>query len=149
MGRHAPLLLVLPIALALTACDRGGDGEVRVLRVRALPLCNKGVGYARPVVVRIDRDAALFEEKWSNSVIAEGHSSSVTIPVLRKRMKATVRLGFCAATSLATWDCTAASWQWSQAVVLDARADVMDLDLPPLQVPCADGTMAHRPATNK
>jgi hypothetical protein len=132
------------LGLLVAACERGGDGDIRVLRVRGLPVCAKGVGYLRPIVVRVDREPGVFEEKWSNSVIAEGTAATVTVPVIRRRMKAMLRVGLCAPTSLATWDCAAASWQSTTPLVLDARSDVMDVDLPPLQVPCADGSTAHR-----
>jgi len=133
------------LLLLLAGCERGDGGEVRVLRVRGLPVCGKGVGYARPIVVRVDRDPALFEEKWSNSVIAEGSTATVTVPVIRRRMKATLRVGLCAPTSLATWDCAAATWLTSVPLALDGRSDVMDVSLPPLQVACADGAAAHKP----
>lgn len=126
----------------LAACDRPGS-TVRPLHVR-VPICPQGIGYARPIVLRIDRDRALFEEAYSTQTILSAPPSTheASIDVARAHMKVTVRLGVCAETSLGTWDCNAASWVASQSFALDTRADAMSVVLPAAEVPCADGSIA-------
>jgi hypothetical protein len=136
-------MVVALFALAAAACDRGGS-TTRPLRVRGVPLCPRGVSYARPIVLRVDRDRSLFEDAYSTerTLDTPPPTHDASLDVLRVRMKVTVRLGICAETSLATWDCNAASWVATTTTTLDTRADAMDVTLPPSEVPCADGSVA-------
>ena len=137
------LVATLLLTVLVTAgCDRSA-GEMRTLRLKGMPLCPRGVGYTRPVVVRLDRDPALFEDRYTVSTTLEGGAPTASLTVPRLRMKATLRVGLCAATSLATWDCAAATWIATAPVTLDGRSDVTDVELPQLAVPCADGSVGR------
>lgn len=143
---HAALwraLVVCVAAIVCASCDRPG-GATRPLRVRGIPVCSKGVRYARPLVVRIDRDRALFEEEYSMQKTIESPppTRDTTLDVARMRMKATVRVGICAETSLATWDCNAASWVGVSTIALDAKANEAEVTIEAKEVPCADGAIA-------
>ena len=131
------------MAVALFACDRGGS-TTRSLRIGGVPLCPKGVSYARPIVLRLDRDRSLFEDAYTaqRTLDAPPSTHEATLEVMRTRMKATVRLGICAETSLGTWDCNAASWVATTTTTLDTRSDAMSVTLPAAEVPCADGSIA-------
>jgi len=131
------------VVLVVVACDRVG-AATRPLRVRGIPLCPHGVTYARPIVLRVDRDRALFEEAYSTqkTLDAPPPAHEATIDVARTRMKVTVRVGICAATSLATWDCNAASWVGSGVLALDAKSTPAEVTLEVKDVPCADGSLA-------
>src|ERR1700704_4449626 len=124
MVRRLTMTAVIAALLLGAACDRSPSGATRTLRRRGLPLCARGVAYARPVVVRLDRDAAIFEEKYSTSTTLEGGHPTANMSVVRERMRRTVRVGLCRPTSLATWDCRAATWVSTRELSLDARADV-------------------------
>src|SRR5262249_1401576 len=131
------------LAMSLVACDRGGS-TTRPVRLKGVPLCPRGVSYARPIVLRLDRDRSLFEDAYTAQRILESPPATheATIEVLRARMKGTRRLGICAEPSLATWDCNAASWVATTTATLDTRSDAFDVRLPPAEVPCADGSVA-------
>jgi len=139
---HGRTALVV-LAMSLAACDRGGS-TTRPLRIKGVPLCPKGVSYARPIVLRLDRDRSLFEDAYSAQRTLESPPATheATLEVVRARMKVTVRLGICAETSLATWDCNAASWLATTTATLDTRSNAFEVTLPAAEVPCADGSVA-------
>ena len=143
MQARSPLVAMVAAAVTLLACDRGGS-TTRPLRIKGVPLCPKGVSYARPIVLRVDRDRSLFEEAYTaqRTLDAPPPTHEATLEVMRARMKVTLRLGVCAETSLGTWDCNAASWVATTTTTLDTRADVMEVTLPTAEVPCADGSIA-------
>lgn len=123
------------LALAcLDGCDRGVGPETRPVEVLGLPACAKG-HYVRPLVVRFDRDRVLFEESFTTQTRVDTPSVP-TLTVPRTRMKATIRLGVCARTSVATWDCSAATWLTSTTMNLDARSTVASVKVPPASMPC-------------
>jgi hypothetical protein len=114
-------LLVLALA-SCERCDRGVGPETRPVLVNGLPGCPpKSSYYARPLVVRFDRDRALFEEPFDTQTRVDSPSIP-TLTVPRQRMKATIRVGLCTKTSVATWDCNAAQWLVSTSVHLDGRS---------------------------
>lgn len=130
-----PAFAALLLVSSLSACDRGVGPQQRTVEVRGLPSCPPKTVYARPLVVRLDRDRALFDEPFSTQASVES-SAIVALTVPRTRMHATVRVGICAPTSLATWDCAAASWVASTTLDLDARATTATVTLPRFDVPC-------------
>lgn len=136
MLRLRPCSLVAALALLGAGCDRGVGPNVRTLEVHGLPRCAARSRYARPIVVRVDRERALFDEPYRTQQQVEVPTSPVALSVPRARMRLTVRAGLCAPTSLATWDCAAATWL-SQAVVdVDGRATPLPVTLPEFEVPC-------------
>jgi hypothetical protein len=138
----------LAIAATLLACDRTvGAGATRSLVLHGLARCPRNVRFERPVVVRVDRDRSLFEDAYSAQVTLERPEPTdgkgkvtqpATLPVARQRMRVTLRVGLCVATSLGTWLASA-------QLTLDARDKPLDVDLPAADVPCADGTTGKPP----
>lgn len=122
-------------ALLAAACDRGVAGTTRPVEVRGLPACK--TPYARPIVVRLDRDRSLFEDAFSTHVRVDGPAQLAALVVPRVRMHATVRAGLCTATSVATWDCEAATWLASTTVDLDSRSITAVVTLPAFEAACA------------
>lgn len=122
-------------ALALVGCDRGVGPETRGVEVLGLPACPSKQHYARPLVVRFDRDRALFEEPFTTQTRVDTPSIP-TLTVPRARMRATIRVGVCARTSVATWDCNAATWLQSVSVNLDSRAVVTKVTISAVSHPC-------------
>jgi hypothetical protein len=124
---------------SLVACDhaRPHDGSTtRLVEIRALPGCPKRSGYERPLVVRLDRERSLFDDPFSVQQRLDAPVPIVALTVPRRPMRASVRIGTCTKTSLATWDCAAARWLASTSVDLDGRASPASLDLPAISVPC-------------
>ena len=112
------------LVLVLAGCDRGVGPDTRPVVVNGLPGCPpKSSYYARPLVVRFDRDRALFEEPFTTQTRVDSPSVP-TLTVPRMRMNATIRVGVCARTSVATWDCNAATWLASTTVHLDGKAAI-------------------------
>jgi hypothetical protein len=154
------LAIVAAIAIAIpacpSACDRTvGAGTTRALVLHGLARCPRNVRFERPVVVRVDRDRSIFEDAYSAQVSIErpeptdgkGHvTQPATLLVARQRMRVTLRIGLCVATSLGTWDCAAPSWLGSEQLTLDARDQPFDVELPRADVPCADGTTGKPPS---
>jgi len=122
-------------ALFVASCERGVASTTRPVEVIGLPTC-KGA-YARPIVVRLDRDRSLFEDAFSTHVRIDGSAQQATLVVPRLRMHATVRAGLCTATSVGTWDCEAASWLASTTVDLDSRAAPAKVTLPTFEAACS------------
>ncbi|MGZ3424907.1 MAG: hypothetical protein ACXVEE_44020 [Polyangiales bacterium] len=129
-------ILLLATAL-LAACDRGIAATSRKVVARGLPACPAREAYSRPIVLRIDRDRSLFDEPMTAHEIVYGPAASASIVVPRTRMKATLRIGSCALTSVATWDCNAASWLASTPIELDGRSADAEVQLPAVSVPCS------------
>lgn len=131
-------------ALLVVGCDRPSSGTTpsttRPVEIRGLPPC-KGT-FSRPIVLRLDRDRSIFEDRFSTHLRIDGPEKpgEKLAPVLvvpRQRMHATVRVGLCSPTSVATWDCEAASWLASTTVELDARATPVVVTLPTFESPCS------------
>ncbi len=136
-GGFRALGLVHALALVASACDRGIGPTTRSVVVHGLPTCPGKTRYTRPIVVRLDRERALFEEPWSTQTRVDAPASDVTLTVPRARMHTTLRFGLCVATALATWDCAAATWLDSAPLTLDGRASNADVTSPKLEVECA------------
>jgi len=135
-------IVLLAFAALASSCDRPGS-STRVLHVQGVPVCARGVAYARPIVLRLDRDRSLFESEYTlTHGIAPSPAGVAEIDVARMRMKATLRLGVCNETSLSTWDCNAASWVAETTLTLDDRTEPAEVTMPPADVPCADGSRA-------
>lgn len=145
MRRPDVVLLVALVLVGSSACERNVTARTRPLALHGLPSCPPRVGYARPIVVRLDRDRSIFEETYSTQVTIDapptGESRVVTLPIARIRMKATLRLGLCVSTSLGTWDCAAPSWLSITELALDGREAPFDVDVPKIEAPCADGSI--------
>ncbi len=122
--------------LLLSACDRGAGSTTRALEVRGLPTCPGRSTYARPIVVRVDRERSLFDEPFTTQTRVDAPATVVAISLPRTRMRVTVRVGLCASTSVGTWDCAAATWLGSANADLDARASAASLMLPTFEAPC-------------
>jgi hypothetical protein len=120
----------------LAACDRGIAPNSRKIVARGLPTCRARETYARPIVLRVDRDRSLFDDPVTAQEIVYAPSPSASIVVPRTRMKATLRMGSCTLTSVATWDCAAATWLASEAIELDGRSSDAEVQLPVVSVPC-------------
>lgn len=135
MLRLRPCSLVA--ALVLFGCDRGVGPSTRPLEVHGLPRCPARSTYARPIVVRVDRERALFDEPWSTQQRVEVPTSVVALMLPRTRMRLAVRAGLCAPTSLATWDCAAATWLSATTVDVDGRASPVTVTLPEFEAPCS------------
>lgn len=120
-------------ALFVAGCDRGVASSTRPVEIRGLPAC-KG-HYLRPIVVRLDRDRSLFEDAFTTHVRIDT-AAQTTLMIPRLRMHATVRAGLCQATSMATWDCEAATWLASTTVDLDARSSPAVVTLPSFEAAC-------------
>jgi hypothetical protein len=141
---RALVLGVATAACALSiACDRSGG--TRRLTLRGLPTCPRNVAYARPIVVRVDRDRSVFEDAYTAQITFDRPIAVGALDVLRQRMKATIRVGLCISTSLGTWDCAAPTWLGSETLTLDGRDRPFDVDLPPSEAPCADGSTGKSP----
>ncbi len=137
-GLRALALAALVAEAAGTAgCDRGIGATTRPVEVGGLPTCPSKTTYARPLVVRIDRDQSLFDEAFTTQIRVETPAPKVALEVPRQRMRATVRVGACAPTSIATWDCAAATWLASTRVDFDARAQVAEVAVPKFEAACA------------
>lgn len=134
--RLRDLSLTLLFALALVGCDRGVGPDTRPVEVHGLPSCPPKSSYVRPLVVRFDRDRVLFEDSFTTQTRVDTPSVP-TLTVPRTRMKATLRVGLCARTSVATWDCSAATWLTSTTVSLDARSTVATVTMPSASALCA------------
>ena len=134
--RSLPLgaLVLVGFALAAFACDGVGP-DTRAVEVRGLPSCPPKSFYARPLVVRFDRDRAVFEESFTTQTRVDSPSIP-TLTVPRKAMRATIRVGVCSRTSVATWDCSAATWLTSTTVTLDRRMPPVVVTLPATSVAC-------------
>lgn len=135
-GRCALALAALWLACS-SGCDRGIGATTRPVEVRGLPACPKKTTYVRPLVVRLDRDPSLFEDPFTTQVRVDQPEPKAALIVPRKRMRATVRVGTCTPTSIATWDCAAATWLATTSVDLDARAGVAEVAMPAFEVACA------------
>lgn len=121
-------------ALVLCACDGVGP-ETRAVTVHGLPACPAKSFYARPLVVRFDRDRALFDESFTTQTRVDSPSIP-TLTVPRRAMRATIRVGFCARTSVATWDCSAATWLASTSVTVDRGTQPFLVTVPSASAPC-------------
>ena len=109
----------------------------REVRVDGLPTCPKGKGYARKVVVRLDRDRSLFDEAVMRTATFElPPPASPILTVPRGRMLMTLRAGLCAPTSLGTWDCNAVLWLSSQQLQFDGGKGAYVARLPALAIDC-------------
>jgi hypothetical protein len=135
VGLYALALVSVPTS----GCDRGVGPDTRPVEVHGLPTCPSKSSYVRPLVVRFDRDRVLFEEAFSTQTRVDTPSVP-TLTVPRVRMKATIRVGLCARTSVATWDCSAATWLTSTTVSLDARAAVAVVTVPAASALCTHGS---------
>lgn len=134
MLRLRPCSLVA--AIALFGCDRGVGPNARSLEVHGLPRCPARSAYTRPIVLRVDRERTLFDEPYRTQQLVQTPTAVVALSVPRTRMRLTVRAGLCAPTSLATWDCAAATWLSTTTIDVDARATPFAVTLPELEVPC-------------
>ncbi len=123
-------------ALLLLGCDRGVGPSTRPLEVRGLPRCPARATYQRPIVVRVDRERALFDEPFSTHTRVDAPTALVALTLPRTRMRLTVRAGLCMPTTLATWDCAAATWLASTTLDVDSRATAATLTLPEFEAPC-------------
>jgi hypothetical protein len=121
----------------LSACDRGVGPTVRPLEVRGLPACPPKTSYTRPIVVRVDRERALFDEAFTTQSRIDAPAAFASITVPRARMRITIRAGLCTPTSLATWDCAAATWLSTTTADLDGRASAASITLPAFEAPCS------------
>ena len=111
--------------------------EQRTLVVHGLPICTKHAAYARPLVMRLDRDASIFEEPYSTKAMVSGETApDAAMKISRQRMRVTLRAGLCTATSLGTWDCAAPSWLAATTLSLDDSSEPFDATLPPFEVTC-------------
>lgn len=128
-------LLLAAFLVPASGCERGVVPDTRAVEVRGLPGCPPKQYYARPLVVRFDRDRALFEESFTTQTRVDSPSVP-TLTVPRKRMHATIRVGLCAQTSLATWDCSAATWLTSTTIDLDGRSTVFPALVPGATAAC-------------
>lgn len=132
-------------ALVAAGCERPTT-TTRPLHVLGVPHCPRGGPFARPLLLRVDRERALFEDAYTTEVTVDAVSTGrdATLPVARARMKVSLRVGLCGATSLGTWDCAAPTWLTAVPVLLDARAGAFDVTLPAgVEIPCADGALAR------
>lgn len=129
------VLFVLGSGLLGSGCAR--PTGTRDLRVEGLPTCPKGQGYARAVVVRVDRERSLFDEPYSKEVRLEAPGVPPVFAMPRGRLQAIVRVGTCTPTSLGTWDCKAATWLSTQQIALDGGQKPWVLHVPPVAVGCA------------
>jgi hypothetical protein len=123
--------------VALAACDRGIAPTTRAIVARGLPTCSAHESYQRPLVLRLDRDRSLFDEAFTAHEIAYAPQPSVSIVVPRTHMRATLRIGTCAPTSVGTWDCNAATWLASAPIELDSKSAQAEVTLPAVTAPCA------------
>ena len=115
-------------------CDRAAGA--RLVHFTNLPTCAAGAAYERPLVVRLDRDPALFEEPWTSQLVLAAPTDPARLELPRRRMRLTLRAGSCPPTSIGTWDCAAPTWLGSAQVHTDARAATLEQPLPKLTVAC-------------
>ncbi len=129
----------LALALALTACEK--PSGTRAIVLRGVPRCLRDVAYARPIVIRLDRDRAVFEDPYTTQLMLEMPPTldAATLTIARQRMRATLRVGACVKTSLGTWDCAAPTWISTTTLALDQRDVPVEVTLPKTVVECADG----------
>jgi hypothetical protein len=132
-ARAATIALAL---VAVGACDRDAPGT-RLVHFTNLPACGAGAAYARPLVVRLDRDPALFEEAWTGRLVLAAPTDPAQLELPRRHMRLTLRVGLCPPTSIGTWDCAAPTWLGSGAFDTDTRAATLEQPIPKLAVPCA------------
>lgn len=138
VARVASLVAACALSCAglCAGCDRAIATSTRTVLVHA-PSCGSAETYARPLVVRLDRERALFDEPWTTEArVDTPPKGPVAIVVPRTRMKIRVRIGACLATSLGTWDCAAASWLGSASADLDARSSPVEITAPKADVGC-------------
>lgn len=121
--------------LLLAGCAR--PSGTRELRVEGLPTCPKGQGYARALVVRVDRERSLFDDAYAEERRLDGPTAAPVFAVPRGRMTAVVRVGLCTPTSLGTWDCKAATWVAEQRIVLDGGTKAAVATMPKVPVGCS------------
>jgi hypothetical protein len=133
-----------PCSIALILCAYGcsarTESSVRVLEVRGLPTCPPRASYARPIVIRVDRERALFDEPYTTQTRIDTPACTASLSLPRTRMRVSVRAGLCTATSVGTWDCAAATWLASANLNLDGRATPAILTLPGFEAPCTPAT---------
>jgi hypothetical protein len=135
MLRPRPCSIVA--TLLVCGCDRGIGPSTRALEIQGLPSCPPKTTYSRPIVVRVDRERALFDEAFTTQSRVDAPAPTATIMVPRARMRVTIRAGLCTPTSLATWDCAAATWLSTTTADLDARASPAPIKLPAFEVACS------------
>ncbi len=121
--------------LLAAGCDRGVAGS-RLVHFTNLPACPAGAAYERPLVVRLDRDPALFEDAWTAQLVLAAPTDPAQLELPRRRMRLTLRAGLCPPTSIGTWDCAAPSWLASSGFDADARAATLEQPLPKTTVSC-------------
>ncbi len=131
-GPRALALSMLPLLAG--GCERA-VGE-RPLRLVGLPGCPAGASYQRPLVVRLDRERALFEDAWTAQLTLTTANDPAELRLPRRAMRLTLRVGACTATSLGTWDCAAPTWLATDAFEADARAAPVERALPKVTVSC-------------
>lgn len=140
MSRETASLRALAATIAVAVapafgCDRDVPGT-RFVHFGNLPTCASGAAYARPLVVRLDRDPALFEEAWTSRLVLAAPTDPAQLELPRRRMRLTLRVGLCPPTSIGTWDCAAPSWLGSGAFDTDTRAATVEQPLPKIVVSC-------------
>jgi hypothetical protein len=140
VSRETASLRALVATLALASapavgCDRDVPGT-RLVHFGNLPACAPGAAYERPLVVRLDRDPALFEEAWTAQLVLAAPTDPAQLELPRRRMRLTLRVGLCPPTSIGTWDCAAPTWLGSGAFDTDTRAATVEQALPKIGVSC-------------
>lgn len=133
--RVARTVAALPLVLCVIGCEQSVRGT-RTLRFVELPACPQGAPYERPIVVRLDRERSLFDDPWSAQLVLTGPTDPSQLELPRRRLRLTLRVGVCAPTSLATWDCATPAWATSQTLDVDARANPLEVKLPKVPVAC-------------
>ena len=115
------------IRLLAYASLKHRDITVDIAREALRDKLRNGDDAGSPRAAQLDPTAiqAAVAKEWG--VTPEGLRSKTrtkTLTVPRQRMNATIRVGVCARTSVATWDCNAATWLASTTVRLDGKAAI-------------------------
>jgi hypothetical protein len=142
VARRAAAIALLAVLLSTLACEQAVPGT-RTLRFVGAPSCAQGAPYERPIVVRLDRERSLFDEPWSAQLVLTGPTDPSQLELPRRRLRLTMRVGVCAPTSLATWDCAAPAWASSLPLDVDTRATPIEVKLPKVPVACVPGGRAR------
>ena len=149
MDRKGPLVRAFVAAIAIVsalACGRSSPKvKTRALIVRGLPQCPREGRLARPIIARLDDTPGLFADRFTTQRVIElsprtgpeARDGRIELTLPRQRMKATLRVGACRATSLSTWDCAAASWMFEREIAIDGGTEAIDVTATDVDVACA------------
>ena len=122
MRRLAPLLV-----LALFACKPKHEGDVP-LHVTNAPKCAAGHALAKQVVVRMENGSDFVQQSLDDKMMGANTWAG---------RKATVKVALCPAGP-----CPNPNWIRTHDTTVRGDDKGIEVDIPKLEVPCDDGSMA-------